>query len=40
MASEESPQGQDHGKRVNDVLYHLTKEAIDMAMQREGEWCE
>jgi hypothetical protein len=25
---------------VNEVLYHLTKEAIDRSMQREGEWCE
>jgi hypothetical protein len=25
---------------VNQVLYHLTKEAINLAMQREGEWCE
>ena len=25
---------------VNDVLYHLTKHAIDIAMQREGEWGE
>jgi len=25
---------------VNEVLYHLAKEAIDLAMQREGEWCE
>jgi hypothetical protein len=29
-----------HKTTVTDVLYHLTKQAIDVAMQREGEWCE
>ena len=28
-----------HGS-INEVLYHLTKRAIDEAMLRDGEWTE
>ena len=34
------PNGMWGGPKVNDVLYHLTKAAIDKAMQADGTWTE